>query len=949
MRNIKTHIILRFGGTIVILAVLFSTLFIIMQRNVLIEEIDKDLYNIVRTNKELYPDDFHDHILDENSVSKEDYNIIVDRNNQLCKELGLQYLWSVIQINGKVRFTTATSPDLEIKNKKHAGFFEVHSNPEAFDEVFATMKPVISEFHNEWGNGRMILSPYFDKHGRKYCFGVSQSIEHVNTEVKKSILLSVVILLISLLLFLPIIYFLAKSLSDPIKQITSVANEIANGKSNVSIPVAQKQWTEIFSLNHSIKLMYEEIQTKIGALERAKAQLEKNEEVLKDQNVNLDKKVVERTEELNKAKELAEKSEVQFRQLFENMEQGFALHEMIYDENNKPFDYRFILINDAFEKLTGLKRDNIIGNTVRELMPDTEQIWIDNFGKVAQEGLLYHFDNYSQELKKYYEVVAYSPKKNYFAVIFSDVTKIKEYHQELLKAKVKAEESEKQLKRIANNFVDGMIYQVAMLDEEKRQFNYVSDAVNKLYGCTPEQALEDSSLIYGRIHKDDVENLLKKEKEALKNMSIFRTECRVINPDGTIRWSYYVSQPTIINGVVCWDGIEIDLTKQKNIENELTKAKEAAEESNRLKTEFISNMSHEIRTPMNGIIGFSEFLDDEDLSAEKRKYFTSIIKNSGHQLLRIIDDILEISRLGTKQVRINEKEIVLNDLLLEQFSIFDIKAKEKKIPLYLKNGLSDKESRIICDDIKLVKIISNLLENALKFTQSGFIEIGYEVRNNELEIYVKDTGIGINEDKQEIIFERFLQEEREISKNVGGLGLGLSIAKENTELLGGKITLKSKKGKGSVFYVTIPYKRAISEDDEIVILENEDKSRRCTLLIAEDEEINFLFLETILKARFKQNCDILHAKNGQEAVDIIQNNPDVDLIFMDIKMPIMNGFEATRLIKEMQPDIPVVVQTAYTSREDIEKAFASGCNEFITKPISIDHLNEVLDKMLNVV
>lgn len=201
---------------------------------------------------------------------------------------------------------------------------------------------------------------------------------------------------------------------------------------------------------------------------------------------------------------------------------------------------------------------------------------------------------------------------------------------------------------------------------------------------------------------------------------------------------------------------------------ELKIAKEKAEESNRLKTEFINNMSHEIRTPMNGILGFSNLLNKENLSDVKRKHYIKIIQNSGNQLMRIIDDILEISRLGTKQVRVDEKSICLNNLLLEQFSIFDIKAKENNIPLYLKKGLSDFKSTIFSDESKLNKILSNLLENALKFTSTGYIEFGYTLKENKIEIYVKDTGIGINKKNQTIIFERFSQEEKESSKNVGG-------------------------------------------------------------------------------------------------------------------------------------------------------------------------------------
>ncbi len=223
-------------------------------------------------------------------------------------------------------------------------------------------------------------------------------------------------------------------------------------------------------------------------------------------------------------------------------------------------------------------------------------------------------------------------------------------------------------------------------------------------------------------------------------------------------------------------------------------------------------MSHEIRTPMNGILGFSSFLDDNDLSIDKRKYYVSIIQNSGNQLLRIIDDIIEISKLETKQVTAIENPTCINDLFLEQFSIFDIKAKQLQIPLYLSKPLNDKESTIYTDSVKLIKIMSNLLENSLKFTHEGHIDFGYKREGSNIHFFVKDTGIGVNEDMHNSIFERFSQEEKELSRNKGGLGLGLSIAKENAELLGGTISLKSKKGEGATFTVTIPYKPVYIDD-----------------------------------------------------------------------------------------------------------------------------------------
>ncbi len=391
------------------------------------------------------------------------------------------------------------------------------------------------------------------------------------------------------------------------------------------------------------------------------------------------------------------------------------------------------------------------------------------------------------------------------------------------------------------------------------------------------------------------------------------------------------------------------LNEEFKIRNEeLIKSKEKAEESDRLKREFLNNMSHEIRTPMNGILGFSNLLNASDLTNEKRNYFNNIIQNSCNQLLRIVDDILEISELETKQVRVSENEVCLNDLLLELFSIFDIKAKESKIPLYLKKGLSDKDSAIITDKTKLNKMLSNLLENALKFTSEGFIELGYTVVNNEIEIYVKDTGIGINTDKQEIIFERFSQENEDTAPNYGGLGLGLSITKENTRLLGGRISVKSEKRKGSTFFVTIPYKQSISNTEitsQSTIANQKSVVGEYTILIVEDDEFNFLYLEALIE-KFDFTHIILHVKNGKEAVEACKTNSQIDFVLMDIKIPIMDGYETTKQIKEFRPELPIIAQTAYSTTAERNKATSAGCDDFISKPISKEVLISMIDKYL---
>ena len=285
---------------------------------------------------------------------------------------------------------------------------------------------------------------------------------------------------------------------------------------------------------------------------------------------------------------------------------------------------------------------------------------------------------------------------------------------------------------------------------------------------------------------------------------------------------------------------------------------------------------------------------------------------------------------------------------MELFSVFDIKAKENQIPLYIKTELTDEQSTIFTDKSKLNKIVSNLLENSLKYTNKGSVNFGYKLINNKLEIFVKDTGIGINLEKQKIIFERFSQENEETSKSLGGLGLGLSIARENTELLGGEISVNSIKWQGSTFTVSIPYKPVNSnveiDNDKNNIIEAKPKY---TILVAEDEEINYLFIEILVSKIFDQNCYILHAKDGLEAVEICNKRADIDFVLMDINMPNMNGFDATKGIRKLKPNLPIIAQTAYSSPEDKEKAFSAGCNAFISKPINIEELKSIIGHHLS--
>lgn len=310
-------------------------------------------------------------------------------------------------------------------------------------------------------------------------------------------------------------------------------------------------------------------------------------------------------------------------------------------------------------------------------------------------------------------------------------------------------------------------------------------------------------------------------------------------------------------------------------------------------------------------------------------------------MIRVIDDILEISRLETRQIKADFHNICLNDLLAELFSIFKLDSDQKNVKLVLKTALENDDSYLRTDLTKLNKILSNLIENALRYTSKGYVEFGYFVENDKLVIYVKDTGIGIAKEKLPYIFDRFRQIDLELSKKAGGLGLGLSIARENTELIGGQITVDSIPGKGTTFFVKIPFLKEVKIPTVRRSLNQHPYNEKPVILIVEDEEINFLYLETILKAD-TNNYKILHAWNGEEAWQMFLDNPEIDLIFMDIKMPLMNGIEATEKIREINPDIPVIAQTAYSTPEEKKKAIAAGCDDFISKPISRESFEKII-------
>lgn len=390
-----------------------------------------------------------------------------------------------------------------------------------------------------------------------------------------------------------------------------------------------------------------------------------------------------------------------------------------------------------------------------------------------------------------------------------------------------------------------------------------------------------------------------------------------------------------------------DITERKQGEKELLLAKEKAEESDRLKTAFLHNISHEIRTPMNAIMGFSGLLNNPDLAPEKRMHFTDLIIQSSEQLLSIITDIISIATIDAEQEKLYEKEFSIHAVIGLVYDQFASRAEKQNLELSYHMPLPNELDIIKSDRTKLESILVNLVGNALKFTHQGHVKFGYTLKGDFLEFFVEDSGIGIPAHLHKEIFKRFRQVEIAASRQYGGSGLGLSISKAYVQLMGGNIWLISEPGNGSTFYFTIPYRKAVFEAPSTstpLIPADELSLEKKTILIAEDEDSNYLLIEEMLS---DTGYNIIRVVDGNQAVEACRSGKEIDLVLMDIKMPGMDGLEATRQIKSFRPGLPVIAQSAYSFPEEKKTALDAGCDAFISKPVKSVELMHTIDRFIH--
>jgi PAS domain S-box-containing protein len=611
----------------------------------------------------------------------------------------------------------------------------------------------------------------------------------------------------------------------------------------------------------------------------------------------------------------------------------------------KNLEGQYIHANSLFLELHNTSLPSFIGQAAIKILPADIAQLEEYTDKAVIADKKKH--TYQRKRKESWYSVTISPVLN----SKNDVTGITGYEQ-LINENIETLNALRYEKEFLQVLMDYIPYTIYFKDLDCR-FTKINKAQARLIGLdNPKEAIGKTDFDF--FSDQHAQAAFEDERKIMTTgIPLLEKIEHIKDADGKLRWVSATKIPVYddndkITGLV---GMSMDITEKRMAEDKLREAKEKAEESDRLKTAFLANMSHEIRTPMNGIIGFSNLLRNPELTEEERSEFISHITNCGSSLLNLIDDIIDISKIEAGQIKIRISESHINAILDEIYESFEaIRQREGKEQIKLKKNItiSDNYTVIMTDPFRLRQIMSNLIGNALKFTLDGYVEFGYTLQDESTLLFsVKDTGIGIPKDKQELIFERFGQViDSNYYINQKGTGLGLAISSNLVKLLGGNMWVESEPGEGSTFYFTLPYKVVdnAQHKSETEMIEGETLVLTGkTILIADNEDTNYLYYKEILKTT---KARIIWVKNGLAAVEIVKLNPEISLVLMDIKMPKMDGYTATKQIKSINKNIHVIAQTAFAMADEQEKSIQAGCSAYLSKPINTIELFAVIKKFI---
>lgn len=641
------------------------------------------------------------------------------------------------------------------------------------------------------------------------------------------------------------------------------------------------------------------------------------------------------TTELIKTKEKSEENEKKFRRLFENSPIGISMTGI---DNS-------LDVNNTFCKILGYTREELKGKNFLEmthpedwqkskdmiqslLKGDSQQVYFEK-RYIHKNGNIVWTDlsSYLQRDK--------DNNPQFFITTIIDTTARKLAEKKLIRSEHELQKAQ-QITHIGSWYLDVATNELIWTEE-----------LYKMYGFDPTLPPPPYTEQMKLFTPESREILTASLSNTSETGAPYEHELQIVRKDGTKGWMWVrgeAQKDSEGNIVSLWGAVQ-DISDHREREQRLVEALERAKESDRLKSAFLANMSHEIRTPMNGILGFAELLKEPNLTHEVQQDFISTIWKSGKRMLNTINNIVDVSKIESGLMNINLHETNINDRVDFAYKFFKPEVEAKGLKFSCKKSLPENRAIIKTDDEKVFSLLTNLIKNAIKFTEKGSIEFGYSVKGEYLEFFVKDSGSGIPENQREIIFERFRQGSEDFDRKYEGSGLGLSICKSYAEMLGGKLWLESNEGGGSIFYFIIPL--IVVENENLMLNgynleENKsNQTKNLKILIAEDDETSYTLLSLHLN---NISTNILRSVTGIEAIEVCERNNDIDLIMMDIRMPKMDGFEATRQIRKFNKEVIIIAQTAHAFSEDKKRASEAGCNDYISKPINRNHLKGLIDK-----